>query len=130
MEVDVKLKSFGWVLPIVATIGGAWMSTGCGAYSVTATGGTTYRQSGTTPDPLSSALRESASRDLPCDNADLAVSRLEPQQEYLVAGCGRSVAYRAITPTVTSKRLELVTRSESAPGGAVALSPPSPARLR
>ena len=109
----MKRKSSEWVLRMVATIGGAGVCAGCGAYTVTATGGTTFQQSGAMPDPLSSALRASASRDLVCESGDLGVERLDPEREYAVTGCGRRALYRALTPTLTSKRLELVSRSPS-----------------
>jgi hypothetical protein len=107
----VKVKSSGWALRMGSRIGVAWLFAGCGTYAVTATGGTTFRQSESLPDPLSSALRASASRDLPCESGDLDVARLDAEREYSVTGCGLRVLYRALTPSLTSRRLELVSRS-------------------
>jgi len=107
--------SLGRVVAIGAGIAGVWLCTGCGAYAVTATGGTVFRQSGAIPDPMSSALRASASRDLPCESRDLDVRRLDAEREYVVTGCGRRALYRALTPTLTSKHLELVSASALSP---------------
>jgi hypothetical protein len=110
----VKLKKFGWAVQAAAAIGGAWLVVGCG-HSVTATSGTVFRPSTTTPDALTSALAASASHDLPCSSADLDVERLGPEREYAVTGCGARVLYRVLTPTPTGKRVELVSRA-AAPG--------------
>jgi hypothetical protein len=117
----VNVKSLGRALRLGATIGGAWLCAGCGAYTVTATGGTTFQRSETLPDPLSSALRSSASRDLPCERNDLDITRLDREREYAVTGCGRRVLYSALTPSLTSRRLELVSRYPLPPAGDVAL---------
>jgi hypothetical protein len=108
------VRSFERALRVVPAILGAWGCAGCGAYTVAATSGTVYEQSSTVPDPLSSALRASASRDLPC-GSQLLVTRLDDEREYVVAGCGMRGVYRALTPSLMSKRLELVSRSAPAP---------------
>jgi hypothetical protein len=101
------------------------MCSACGAYTVTATGGTTYEQSATMPDPLSSALRASASRDLPCESEDLDIRRLGPERQYAVTGCGARVSYRALSPTLASREIELVSRSPWPPVGNVASLAPA-----
>jgi hypothetical protein len=119
-EVDVMVKRLSWALRLSATIGGAWMCAGCGAYSVTTTGGTVFEQSGTAPDPLAMALRASASRDLNCESGEIDVQRLELEREYAVTACGESALYRVVTPSLRSKRVELLSRSPSSPAGVVA----------
>lgn len=114
------MTSLRWGLQTAATIGAAWLCAGCGAYTVTSTSGTIYRQSAALPDPMWTALRASASRDLPCDSDHLDVTRLEPQRAYAVTGCGRRVLYRALTPSLTSRHLELVSHSSVPPAGDVA----------
>jgi hypothetical protein len=126
-EDDVIVKRFGSILQLGALCG-AWLSAGCGAYTVTARGGTTFQASDTDPDPLSSALKVSASRDLPCESAGLELERLDPEREYAVTGCGFRVLYRARTPTLRSKRIELVSRAPTSSGHAVALLSPSTTR--
>lgn len=113
-------KSLGWWLMMGAAIGGAWLCAGC-AYSVTAVGGKTFEQSGTLPDAMSSALRASAAHDLSCETSSVEMRRVDPDREYEVTGCGQRLRYRALTPTPTSKRLELVSRSASPAGRDVAL---------
>lgn len=127
MERDETVKRLRWPLRVGATIGGIWLCAGCGAYSVTATGGTVFQQSETTPDPLVSALKASASRDLPCESNNLEMRRLDRERQYAVTGCGSSVLYRVLTPSLTGKRVELLSRSSSRATGDVAGGlPPSP----
>jgi hypothetical protein len=104
----MKLKSLGWALRV---IGGAWICAGCGAYTTTATDGAIFQQSGTLPDPASSALRASAARDLPCESSNVEVRRLEPERKYAVTGCGWRVLYHVVTPTLTSRRIDLLSRT-------------------
>jgi hypothetical protein len=111
--------SMKWTTTMVATVAGAWVCAGCG-HTVTASDGTIFRQSAAMPDALQSALAASASRDLPCASDDLEVTRLEPSREYAVSGCGLRVVYRVDTPTVASRRVELVSRSAVASAGASA----------
>jgi hypothetical protein len=92
------------------TLGSAWVCGACGA-AVTSSDGKIFRESAATPDALSSALAASASRDLPCASDNLEVSHLEAEREYAVTGCGSRVVYRVQTPTVLSKRVELVSHS-------------------
>jgi hypothetical protein len=127
MEHDEKMKRLGWALRVGATIGGVWLCAGCGAYSVTATGGTVFQQSpATTLDPLLSALMASASRDLPCESSNLHMRRLDPERQYAVSGCGLRVVYHVLTPSLTSRRVELLSRSPLPPAGDVAGTlPPS-----
>jgi hypothetical protein len=68
------------------------------------------------PDALSSALAASAARDLPCASDNLEIRRLDAERQYEVSGCGSRVLYRVLTPTVTSKRIELVPRSSLTAG--------------
>ena len=123
----MKAKMLGWTMRAMATIGGAWICAGCGAHTVTATGGATFREADTLPDPMSSALKASAAHDLPCDSAYVDVKRLEAEREYEVTGCGYRVLYRAETPSVRSKQLELVSRAPWTPDGNVASTPAPPA---
>jgi hypothetical protein len=121
------VNSLGRAVRVVATIGSAWACTACGAYSVTATGGATFQQTGTAPDPMGPALRASAARDLPCESADVDVRRLDAERQYAVTGCGRRAFYRALTPTLHGKRLELVSSSTLLAGDMAFLTknPPS-----
>jgi len=118
-------KRLGWTLRMSAAMGGVWVLAGCGAYSVTSTGGAVY-QSATVLDPSSSALEASATRDLPCDGADLDIQRLDAERQYAVTGCGWRVLYRVLTPSLTSRRVELVSRAPAA--GDVASSPAATVR--
>jgi hypothetical protein len=95
---------------MVATIGSAFIGGGCG-YAVTSSDGKIFRPCEATPDALSSALAASAARDLPCASDNLEVTHLEPERAYAVTGCGSRVVYRVQTPSVMSKRIELLSRS-------------------
>ena len=101
------MRAFG---SLIVSAGGALVCAGCG-YTVTATDGTIYKQSTSLPDALPSALLASAARDLPCASGDVEVKRIESEREYAVSGCGLRVVYRVDTPTVASRRIELVSRS-------------------
>jgi len=116
MEDDVKVKSLGWAVRVGVTVGGTWICAGCGAYTATATDGAIFRQSATIPDPSLSALRASASRDLPCESSEVDIRRLDPERQYAVTGCGWRVLYRVLTPSLTSKRVELLSRTPLPPG--------------
>jgi len=83
---------------------------GC-AETTTATDGRAFRRAAT-GDSISSALTASASHDLPCSDT-LEVRRLDPERAYEVTGCGWRAVYRVITPSVMSRRVELVNRSPS-----------------
>ncbi len=83
----------------------------CGGYAVTATDGRIFQESATMPDSISSALLASASRDLPCGSEGLDVTRLDPDRQYQVTGCGRRVLYRVLTPSLTRRRVELISRT-------------------
>jgi hypothetical protein len=112
LEDELKVKCFGSLLGFRLTtlIGCAWLCMGCGAYTVVATDGAVFQQSGANPDPLSSALKVSAARDLPCES-DVEVQRLEAAREYAVSGCGGRVLYHALSPSLSTRRLDLVSRS-------------------
>lgn len=110
MSRTVDWKSWGRAIGLSATVGGAWVCTGCG-YSVTASDGTIFKQTERVPDAFSSALAASASHDIPCGSDHLDVKRLEPEREYAVTGCGLRVVYRVDTPTVATRRIELVSRA-------------------
>jgi hypothetical protein len=96
---------------VFAAIGVVCLGAGCGS-TVTASGGAVFRPSEAQPNALKSALAASASRDLPCASTNLDVRRDARVQEYVVTGCGSSVTYRVDTPTVASKRIELVSRQQ------------------
>jgi hypothetical protein len=106
----VNWISMRWASGVIATVAGAWVCAGCG-YAVTASDGTVFKQSKSVPDALPSALAASASRDLPCASENLQIERLEPEREYVISGCGLRVVYRVDTPTVATRRIELVSRS-------------------
>jgi hypothetical protein len=95
---------------MLTAIAAAWACIGCG-YGVTATDGTSFRQSESFPDAVSAALSASAARDLACASGDLEIQRLEPEREWAVTGCGLRAVYRVDTPSVTSGRIELVSRT-------------------
>lgn len=79
---------------------------------MTASNGAIFQQSEvTTDDAFSVALAASASHDLPCDQEALEVTHLEAQRVYAVTGCGSRVLYRVVTPTLVSRRIELISRS-------------------
>jgi hypothetical protein len=100
-------------LNVGAILAAAATCVGCGGYVVTATDGTIFQESEEMPDSISSALARSASRDLPCESNRLDVRRLDPEREYAVTGCGRRVLYRVLSPGVTTRRVELLSRSTS-----------------
>jgi hypothetical protein len=106
----LNAKTFGRVFGRVAMMGGASLAAGCG-YSVTATNGTTFPQGAGGSETVSTALMASATHDLPCASESLEVARLEDEREYSVTGCGSRVLYRVVTPSLTSRRVELVSRS-------------------
>jgi len=106
----VNTKYLGRVWPGIGMIGGLLTWAGCGS-AVTASNGSIFRQTDTTSDAFSVALAASASHDLPCADRNLEVTHLQAQREYLVTGCGSRVLYRVLTPTLTSRRIELVSRS-------------------
>jgi hypothetical protein len=111
----VSAKGLRRVWPGIAAIGGGLVvCAGCGS-AVTASNGSVFRSSDALPDAFSSALVASASHDLPCADNDLDVRRLELEREYAVTGCGSRVLYRVITPSLVSRRIELVSRSVIAP---------------
>jgi hypothetical protein len=107
----MKTKGLGWAFRGSAMVGSALLCMGCGGYAITATDGTVFQQSETSQDSVASALTASASRDLPCASNELDVRRLDPERRYVVSGCGRRVSYRVLTPSLTQRRLELVSRS-------------------
>jgi hypothetical protein len=119
----VNIKRYKGISRLGFILFGAWACGGC-AYAVTTSAGVTVEQSARNPDPLSSALRMSASRDLGCEASGLSLERLDAERQYAVTGCGRRALYRAVTPTPTTKRLELVSSSAAAPGHDVALLSP------
>lgn len=121
-------KGLGRVWPGIGMIGGLLAWAGCGS-AVTASNGSIFRQSEAMPDAFSSALAASAAHDLPCADADLEIAHLEAQREYSVTGCGLRVLYRVLTPTLTSRRIELVSRSASTPKSDEAESKSNAAQL-
>jgi hypothetical protein len=106
----VNAKTFRQMLGAIGPLCGISMASGCG-YAITASDGRAFRQSPTVAEPILSALAESASHDLPCSSASLQISRLEAEKQYAVDGCGSSVVYRVLTPTLTRRYVELVSRS-------------------
>jgi hypothetical protein len=96
---------------VFAAIGVVCLGAGCGT-SVTASSGAVFKPSEAKPDALRSALAASAARDLPCASSNLDVRRDERELTYVVRGCGSQVTYRVMTPTVASKRIELVSRRQ------------------
>ena len=110
MSRTVNWKSLGRAIGSTAMVGGACLCAACG-YTVTASDGTIFKQTERVPDALSSALAASASHDLPCGSDNLDVKRLEPERQYAVTGCGLRVVYKVDTPTVATRRIELVSRA-------------------
>jgi hypothetical protein len=110
----VSAKGLRRVWRGIAAIGGLALCAGCGS-AVTASNGSVFRSSEALPDALSLALVASASHDLPCAESNLDVRRLEAEREYAVTGCGSRVLYRVITPSLVSRRIELVSRSVLVP---------------
>jgi hypothetical protein len=96
---------------VFAAVGVVCVGAGCGS-SVTASSGVVFKPSDANRDALKSALVASASRDLPCASSDLTVQRDARALQYVVSGCGSRVTYRVDTPTVASKRVELVNRTQ------------------
>ncbi len=111
--------SLRWAWRLSVAAGAACTCTACTA-TITATDGRVFHESKDTPDSVSSALLASAARDLPCATENLDVTRLDPERRYAVTGCGRGVVYRVLTPSLTTRRVELVA---STPVAATVASP-------
>ena len=125
----MSAKYLGRVWPGIGMIGGLLTWVGCGS-AVTASNGSVFRQTDATPNAFSSALAASATHDLPCADRNLEITHLEAQREYLVTGCGSRVLYHVLTPTLTSRRIELVSHSpHAAPKGVEAESKSTAAQL-
>jgi hypothetical protein len=83
---------------------------GCGGYAISATDGSVFARSDDARGQLTSALIASGSRDLPC-STQLEVRRLDAERQYLVSGCGSQVLYDVETPTIGTRRVELLSRA-------------------
>jgi hypothetical protein len=112
----ISVISRRWVLRVSATFVGAWGVAGCAGYSVTATDGRVFAESDNSLHQLASALSASASHDLPCAGT-LEVRRLAEQRQYVVAGCGSLAIYEVDTPSIGTRRLELVSHERESLDG-------------
>jgi hypothetical protein len=83
---------------------------GCSGYAITATDGRVFASSDDPRSQLGAALTASGARDLPCSE-QLDVRRLDAERQYLVSGCGFHAVYAVDTPTVATRRLELMSRA-------------------
>jgi hypothetical protein len=83
---------------------------GCSGYAITATDGRVFASSDDPRSQLGAALTASGARDLSCSK-QLDVRRLDAERQYLVSGCGFHAVYAVDTPTVATRRLELMSRA-------------------